>query len=137
MTERDAIQISPSMLAYLGDAVIEVMVRRRLICDESMTKQGHPSSRALEYVTAHAQSEALERIIPYLTEEETDVFKRGRNCVHSGVPKNATVGDYRRATGFECVFGYLNLLQKDDRIKELFDIAYPVKSDVGSACDNN
>ncbi len=118
--------MSAAMLAYLGDSVIEVLVRRRLITDGSAIKNTHPSTRALEFVTAHAQSEASERIMPMLTEAEVDVFKRGRNCVHSGVPKNATAADYRRATGFECIFGYLNLIGDDWRIKELFEAAYPV-----------
>lgn len=111
-------------LAYLGDAALEVMVRRRLITEE--TGKAHPSSRALNYVTAPKQSAALELILPHLTEDELDVYKRGRNCIHSGVPKHATMGEYRRATGFECIFGYLDIIGETARAEELFALAYPI-----------
>ena len=117
----DAGSMSAAKLAYLGDAVLEVLVRHRVI------ERGgeHPSEAALAYVTASAQSDALERILPLLSEEESDVFKRGRNCGHGGVPKKATVAQYRRATGFEALFGYLYLLGDTKRIEELFLTAYP------------
>lgn len=121
ITKTKAGRVSAAKLAYLGDAVLEVLVRRRIV------EQGgeHPSEAALSFVTAPAQSDALERILSLLTEEETDVFKRGRNCVHGGVPKKATVAQYRRATGFEALFGYLYLLGEKERIEELFSAAYP------------
>lgn len=121
MTEKDATQIPSSALAYLGDAVFEVLVRERLVSDGVRS----PSVRSLDYVTAPSQSAAAERILAILTEEEHDVFKRGRNDVHTGVPKSATPGEYRRATGFESLFGYLYLLGRTDRARELFDAAFP------------
>ena len=125
MNKSEIMNIPISSLAYLGDAALEVLVRRRVILDSSGAHGTHPSSRSLSYVTAHAQSEAVERILPHLNEEETDIFKRGRNCVHSGVPKHATVAEYRRATGLECVFGYLDLTGDTERAAELFELAYP------------
>lgn len=125
MNQTEIMNIPISSLAYLGDAVLEILVRRRVILDTSGTPGTHPSSRSLRYVTAKAQSAAVERIMPHLTEKETDIFKRGRNCVHSGVPKHATVAEYRRATGFECIFGYLDLIGDAARASELFEIAYP------------
>ncbi len=113
--------VSAAQLAYLGDAVLEVLVRRRIVLNGAQK----PSEAALSYVTAAAQSDAVERILPILTEEENAVYHRGRNCVHANVPKRATVAQYRRATGFEAIFGYLHLAGDTDRIAVLFDAAYP------------
>lgn len=113
-------QTSAASLAYLGDSVLEIFVRERLVLRGVKT----PSVESLKYVTAPAQSEAVEKILPQLTEEESDVYRRGRNCVHSGVPKNATPAQYRRATGLETLFGYLYLSGENDRLRELFAVGY-------------
>ena len=84
-----------------------------------------PSVASLKYVTAPNQSDALERILSELDEDEISVFKRGRNGVHSGIPKHSTAAQYRRATGFEALFGYLYLAERFDRITQLFYLAYP------------
>ena len=111
-------------LAYLGDAVFETLVRRRLI-DEGQTRTGQMNKLALSFVKATAQSAAAERILPHLTEEEGDVFRRGRNASGLSVPKSADAAAYRRATGFEALFGWLALRGEDARAKELFDLAFP------------
>ena len=80
-------------------------------------------SKSLLFVTASRQSKAVEKITPVLTEAETDIYKRGRNA-KSRAPKSASVADYRRATGMECLFGYLYLCGNNERIRELFDIAF-------------
>jgi len=80
-------------------------------------------SKTLLFVTASKQSQALENMLPHLGETEMEIYKRGRNA-KSRVPKSASAIDYRRATGMECLFGYLYLLDNKDRIKELFDIAF-------------
>ncbi len=116
---------SSAQLAYLGDAVLEVMVRRQLV----LTQAPHPSETALAYVTAAAQSDAVERILPHLTEEEEAVYRRARNSVHANVPKRATVAQYRRATGLEALFAYLHLTNNAERLDALFRLAYP---DLGS-----
>ncbi len=115
---------STAALAYLGDCIIELCVRQRLV------KQGFSSSRtlnkqALEYVRAPKQAEAMKNIIELLTEEENAVFHRGRNMGHSSTPKSATVAEYRAATGMEALFGYLHLAGRQERIDELFAAAYP------------
>ncbi len=117
----DLSSVSAAQLAYLGDAVLEVLVRRRIVENGAQK----PSEAALSYVTAAAQSDAVERILPLLTEEENAVYHRGRNCVHANVPKRATVAQYRRATGFEAVFGYLHLTGAAARMEFLFGAAYP------------
>lgn len=122
-SKTEASSVSAASLAYLGDAVLEVLVRHRVVMDGVQK----PSEASLAYVTAAAQSDAVERILPLLTEEEDAVYRRGRNCVHANVPKKATVAQYRRATGFEALFGYLHLLGDTARIRTLFDAAYPMQ----------
>jgi len=80
-------------------------------------------SESLLFVTAENQSKALENILPILTGTETEIYKRGRNA-KGRAPKSASVTDYRRATGFECLFGYLYLAGEHMRIRELFDMAF-------------
>ncbi len=116
---------STASLAYLGDSVIEICVRKRLV------KQGFSSSaalnkHALDYVRATAQAEAMKNISELLTEEEAAIFRRGRNIGHTNTPKSATVAEYRAATGMEALFGYLYLAERHERIAELFDLAYPI-----------
>ena len=115
--------ISTAALAYLGDSVIELQVREHLV-SLGFSSSAHLNSAALEYVKASAQAEAVKRIIPLLDEEENAIFRRGRNVGHTNTPKSATVSEYRMATGMEALFGWLHLLGKIDRIRELFRIAY-------------
>ena len=116
-------ELSTPSLAYLGDCVMELCVRTRLL------QRGFSTSRtlnaeALNYVRAGAQADAVERILPILTEEETAVYRRGRNIGHTNVPKSATVAQYRMATGLEVLFGYLYVTGRQERIDELFLLAY-------------
>jgi len=116
-----AAAVSAAALAYLGDSVWEVLIRRRLV----LSGIAQPSEAALAYVTAAAQSDAVERLMPHLTEEEEDAYRRGRNSVHGNVPKRATVAQYRRATGLEALFGYLELCGSAERMDELITLAFP------------
>lgn len=125
-------EISSQDLAYLGDAVLEVMVRRHLVL-AGHSKEEHLSDFALEYVTATAQSAAYEKILPLLTEREADVIRRGRNNYHTGnVPKSATPGQYRRATAFEALFGYLYLENDEERMRFLFEAAYETNTSINT-----
>lgn len=119
----DLREISTPALAYLGDCVLELCVRKHLI------EQGFATSRslnaeALRFVRASSQAEAMKHILPALTETETAYFRRGRNIGHTNVPKSATVSEYRAATGMEVLFGYLHLSDQAERIEELFRIGY-------------
>ena len=118
-------QYSTAALAYLGDSVIEICVRERLV-RQGLSSSATLNKRALDYVRASAQAEAMKNILPLLDEEETAVFHRGRNIGHTNTPKSATVAEYRSATGMEALFGYLHLAGKKERIAELFDAAYPL-----------
>ena len=116
-------EISTEALAYLGDSVIEVMVRELLV-SRGVAGSGELNRRSLTFVKATAQAAAMHRLLPILTEEETAVFKRGRNMSGGNVPKSATMSEYRTATGMEVLFGYLHLLGQKERIDLLFEEAY-------------
>lgn len=116
-------ELSSASLAYLGDSVLELCVREHLL-RQGLTTAAHLNAAAHDYVTAPAQAQAMNRILPLLTEEEAAVYRRGRNNVHANVPKRATVAEYRAATGMECLFAYLHLTQNKARIDELFTLAY-------------
>lgn len=118
-------QISVAALAYLGDCVIELCVRSRLV-EAGLSTSAHLNAAALSYVRAGAQAEAMKRLHPHLTEEEERYFHRGRNAGHTkNVPKSATVSEYRSATGMEVLFGFLHASGQTERIGELFMLAYP------------
>ncbi|MEE0969125.1 MAG: ribonuclease III domain-containing protein [Clostridia bacterium] len=124
MSEKiDIKTVSTSALAYLGDSTIEVCVRRFLV-EEGLSSSRHLNSAALGFVRAPEQAEAMLNIAEHLTEEEAQVYRRGRNLGHSNTPKNCTVAQYRAATGMETLFGYLYLLGETERIDELFRIAF-------------
>ncbi|MBE6602572.1 MAG: Mini-ribonuclease 3 [Ruminococcaceae bacterium] len=119
----DIREISAPALAYLGDCVLELCVRRHLV-EKGLSTSAHLNAEALDFVRAPAQAEAMKRILPHLTEEEDRYFRRGRNLGHGNVPKRATVSEYRAATGMEALFGYLHLTGQSERIDELFRLAY-------------
>ena len=116
MNKEEAYRMSTSQLAYLGDAVLELMVRKKLI-EEG---HAHPQELAVKYVTAVAQSAAAERLADVFTDDEADVYRRGRNNTHTS-PKSASHAQYSRATGIECVFAYVYLCGDADRLAELFE----------------
>lgn len=120
---RSSNELNGLSLAYLGDAVIELLVREETI-SRGITNVGELNRAAKNFVTAKNQSSALENILPLLTEEETDFYKRGRNAHGISAPKSASVAEYRRATGMEALFGHLFLSGQMERARELFNIAY-------------
>ncbi|REK69167.1 ribonuclease III [Paenibacillus paeoniae] len=114
--------INPVVLAYMGDAVFELLVRQYLISLPN-NKSHHMHKEATKWVSAKAQRELLERWQPHLTEEEADIARRGRNTKSGSPPKNADPADYRMATALECLVGYLYFEGRLERIGELFHIA--------------
>lgn len=119
--KREVNMLSPLQLAYIGDAVYEVFVRTYLIENVNVSVN-ELHKKAIEFVKAKAQADILYKIKDRLTEEEYTIVKRGRNSKSGTIPKNAEVSDYRYATGFEALIGYLYLLEKKQRIKEIFDM---------------
>ncbi len=114
--------LSPSVLAFVGDAVYGLMVRTRLA--EINRSSGDLHTLSVKYVNAAAQAEAFHKIENSLTEKELAVFRRGRNFHTGNIPKSATSGEYHTATGLECLFGFLHLSDQNDRAKELFNMIW-------------
>ncbi len=113
--------IGGEALAYLGDAVLELEVRRYLV----ETRGHRASEESLNFVTAKAQCEAFSKIENMLRDDEIAVFHRARNNHKTqNVPKSVTPAQYRRSTGFEAIFGYLYLRGEKERITRLFEAAY-------------
>ena len=113
---------SPLLLAYLGDAVMEVLVRRYVIshCSDSASC----NTLALEFVTAKKQSEAIKGKLGLLTEEEQAIFTRGKNAKSNSGPRNIDTYSYRLATGLEAIFGYNELKGNHKRNEELFELLF-------------
>lgn len=121
MTKEEARQYSPLSLAFVGDAVYEQLVRDELVINANMpVRKLH--SLAVQKVCAEYQSAAIRALIEagILSDEEQEIFKRGRNAGGVSAPKHSTVADYRAATGLEALFGYLHLTEQDERIAELY-----------------
>ncbi len=112
---------SPLTLAYIGDAIYELVIRTILV-EKGNTQVNKLHQRASKLVKASAQSAIIEKLKPHLTDEEMGVFKRGRNAKSFTMAKNASMSDYRRATGFEALMGYLYLTEQWDRMLELIKI---------------
>lgn len=110
--------LSPSVLAFVGDAVYGLYVRTALA--EINRPSGELHRLSVKAVNAAAQADAFSLIEPVLDEKEISVFKRGRNFHTSSSPKSATAGQYHTATGLECLFGWLYLSGRTDRADELF-----------------
>lgn len=121
--------ISPLVLAYIGDGVYELFVRNKLIELFPTTPPSKLHKLSSSHVKAHAQSNSMMKIEPILSEKELSVYKRGRNAKSSTVPKNANVTDYRRATGFEALVGYLYLNKENERLNEVMNLAFQSYSD--------
>ena len=115
LKEQDARQYSPLTLAYIGDAVYEMIVRTILV-EHGNAPVNVLHKHASKLVKAEAQADAYHRIKELLTEEEMSVFRRGRNAKSYTSAKNATIGDYRVATGFEALFGFWYLTGQTERI---------------------
>ena len=115
---------SPLVLAYIGDAVYEVFTREKLLGINPNLPAHKLHKENVRYVRAKAQSNAMEAIEPILAEDELAIYKRGRNAKSGTVPKNADLVEYRRATGFEALIGYLHLKKDEDRLNEIMEIAF-------------
>lgn len=109
---------SPLTLAYIGDGIYDLAIRSMIVA-QGNTKASQLHNHTSHLVKAHSQSAMMEYLMPVLSEEEEAVYKRGRNAKSPTMAKNASMSDYRRATGFEALMGYLYLADRFDRILEL------------------
>ena len=119
MTKKEVNAMSALALAHIGDGVFELLVRTKL-CVEGGTTNGRLHKDTVALVRATAQAEFVDRLLPFLTEEEQGFYRRGRNAHAHGVPKNVTPVQYAKATGLETLFGALYLMGQKERVQELF-----------------
>ena len=119
---KDIRSFSPLTLAYIGDVVYEIVIRT-IIVEKGNAPVNKLHHKASSLVKAVAQKAAMEKILPLLTKEEEAVYKRGRNAKSYTSAKNASVIDYRIATGFEALMGFLYLMGRNERMLELVKIA--------------
>lgn len=129
MTRSQAKQLSPLTLAFYGDCVYEVLVRRMIVTEGSRPSQ-ELHRLAVKKVRASYQAKAYDLLLPILSEEETDILKRGRNATGLNPPKSSNAAEYHKATAVEVLFGYLDLIGEAERIEELFGV-------IGNADEEN
>ena len=121
MSTTEVKQLSPITLAFLGDAVYALWVRERLVRFGN-AKLSQLNRTAANVLSARGQSAFLERVLPLLTQDEEEIFRRGRNAKKPTKSKHATAAEYNRSTGFEAVLGYLYLIGDIDRIETLLSL---------------
>lgn len=121
MDKSELITLSPLVLAYLGDTVYESYIREYLIKQNNQRKVNDLHKLAIKYVKAKAQADIIHEIEKDLTDEERRIYKRGRNQKSNTSPKNADIIDYKHATGFEALIGYLYLNNESDRLKYIIE----------------
>lgn len=121
LKEVDIRTYSPLTLAYIGDAVYD-LIFRTMVVGKGNTSANKLHNKTVQYVKAPAQAQLIESILNRLTEEESSVYKRGRNAKPYTMAKNATMAEYKKATGWEAVVGYLYLQGRMERILELIQI---------------
>jgi len=122
---RDPNQTNPLVLAFLGDATYAHCVRYHLIA-RGLVKPNQLHKAANRYVSAKAQANILMNLMPELSEDEIGIVKRGRNAKSGSSAKNADIIDYRHATAFEALIGYLYLNGKEERIAEIMQQAFAI-----------
>lgn len=118
MAEKDLRPYSALAFAYIGDSVFDLIIKTHLV-SRGYNRPNYYHSRAIHYVSASAQTRIMKAIRPLLNEEELNIFRRGRNSRMISPAKNQSPHDYRIATGFEALIGWLYLLGKQERIREL------------------
>jgi len=120
--EQDINTYSPLTLAYIGDSIYDLIVRT-MVVEKGNTAPNRLHQKTSSIVKAKSQAEAIESMMDILSEEELAIYKRGRNAKSYTTAKNASVSDYRKATGFEALLGHLYLTDRMDRVMELAKLA--------------
>lgn len=121
LSSEEVKKLNPLQLALIGDAVFEVFIRTKILLSNTELSAHKIHLRAINYVKAHGQSIAIKMLEEELSEEEKNIYKRGRNAKSATVPKNADIREYRAATGFEALIGYLYLTDKKERLEEILN----------------
>ncbi|GAB6168948.1 Mini-ribonuclease 3 [Clostridium carnis] len=126
-SKNKARMLNPLQLALIGDGVYEIFIRNYILTQNSELSAHKIHVKAIGYVKAKSQSLIMHEIEETLTEEEAYIYKRGRNAKSATVPKNADVRDYRNATGFEALIGYLYLVGDKKRLSEILEKSISVE----------
>lgn len=113
----EARMLNPLQLALIGDGVFEVFIRNYILIENTALSANKIHVKAIGYVKAKSQAHIMHEIEEFLDDEEEAIYKRGRNAKSPTVPKNADVRDYRMATGFESLVGYLYLIGNKERLE--------------------
>ena len=119
MTKTEAKRLSPGLLAFYGDSVYEILVRRKVV-SEGDRPSAELHNASIKMARASYQAAAFEKLLPMLTEEEADILRRGRNSTGLSAPKSSNSAEYHKATAVEALFGYLSLIGDNERLEELF-----------------
>ncbi len=120
--EVDIRTYSPLTLAYIGDSIYDLIIRT-VVVERGNRAAANLHKKAIKFVNAATQAAMVEAIMEELSEEEQGVYRRGRNAKSYTTAKNASIGDYRKATGFEALLGYLYLQDNMDRVIEIVKLA--------------
>ena len=126
-TEKEARLLNQLQLALVGDGVYELFIRNYILSENIELTAHKIHVKAIGYVKAKSQAVIMHEIEDKLTEDESYIYKRGRNAKSATVPKNADVRDYRMATGFEALVGYLYLTGNTERLEFIFNSAISIK----------
>ena len=118
--EIDINLLSPLTWAYVGDSIYELLIRTHLV-NKTKLKPHSLHIEAIKFVKAKSQADILKRLEAYLTEEEKEIVRRGRNAENHHLPKNANVEEYMYSTAFEALIGYLYLMKKENRLKVIIE----------------
>ena len=119
--------MSPLTWAYIGDAVYELYIRNHLI-ETTNLKPNKLHRESIKFVKAKAQAKILENLQEFLTEEEKEIVRRGRNTQNHHLPKNTDLKDYTYSTAFEALIGYLYLTKQEERLQELLQKVIEINS---------
>jgi ribonuclease-3 family protein len=123
------IQYNGLTLAYIGDAYFELLIRERLL-DSGVVKVDHLHKEAIHFTSAIGQAKAYAIIEDKLYEQEIAIFKKGRNSKTERKARNASLAEYKKATGFEALIGYLYVTKQTDRVENLLNIIFEKKSEI-------
>ncbi|MBE5743528.1 MAG: Mini-ribonuclease 3 [Clostridiales bacterium] len=121
LEKNTAKQLSPITLAFIGDAVYTLFVREKIVFEKDL-KGSELNKKTSAVVKATAQAKFVDKIMPYLTEEEIEIFKRARNSKKNTRAKSASVVEYNKSTGFEALVGYLYAIGEIDRLNYLLNL---------------
>jgi len=125
------LKLSPLTYAYIGDAVYELYIRKRLIDEHPQWNPHFYFLKSIEYVKASNQAKALRQLWDNLDDEEKQIVKMGRNAKPKTIPKNATVSDYKFATAFECLIGFLYINNSFQRLDDILQKTYEILNKKG------